>query len=257
VLEVGPDATPEQIRRAYKRLARRWHPDRNPNDPQAAERFREVAAAWAELSDPARRRRRRASPEDGALPEEFLGDLANAIDRAQTWLEMVVVPHYASRLRGRGAEMAAELWRDVPNLARPSWLVPHITRAGRRRARRWLREVSVEYGDHPRQATELVQLARGFRILVSPQALWSGGIRTSADLDDVVLRLLTLRYALVVGFRRVVPPRQDTEADWARALAAARRIDQQDRAWQLLWTGIYAGLAALLLFMFYSGFRRW
>ncbi|MFW6163631.1 MAG: J domain-containing protein, partial [Planctomycetota bacterium] len=39
-LGVPEDASPEQIRRAFRRLAKRWHPDRNPDDPQAVERFR-------------------------------------------------------------------------------------------------------------------------------------------------------------------------------------------------------------------------
>ena len=57
VLELDPTATSDDIRRAYRRLARALHPDANPGDAAAAERFRSVADAHALLSDPLRRAR--------------------------------------------------------------------------------------------------------------------------------------------------------------------------------------------------------
>ncbi len=57
VLEVSADATDEEIKRAYRRLARRWHPDANPDDPEAEARFKQIAAAYEVLSDPERRAR--------------------------------------------------------------------------------------------------------------------------------------------------------------------------------------------------------
>src|SRR5512139_3774703 len=46
----------EEIKRAYRRLARRWHPDINPGDRAAAVRFKLVADAYEILADPERRR---------------------------------------------------------------------------------------------------------------------------------------------------------------------------------------------------------
>lgn len=57
VLGVARDAPPEEIKRAYRRLAHRYHPDRNPGDRDAEERFKEVKAAYDILSDPERRAR--------------------------------------------------------------------------------------------------------------------------------------------------------------------------------------------------------
>lgn len=57
VLGVSRDASQEEIKRAFRVLARQWHPDANHDDPNAEERFREIAAAYEVLSDPDRRRR--------------------------------------------------------------------------------------------------------------------------------------------------------------------------------------------------------
>lgn len=56
ILEVSPGASPRQIQIAYRRLAKLHHPDANPGDPGAAERFKRISAAYRVLSDPAARR---------------------------------------------------------------------------------------------------------------------------------------------------------------------------------------------------------
>jgi molecular chaperone DnaJ len=55
-LGVARDASPEDIKSAFRRLARESHPDANPGDPAADSRFRRIAEAYEVLSDPARRR---------------------------------------------------------------------------------------------------------------------------------------------------------------------------------------------------------
>jgi molecular chaperone DnaJ len=56
VLGVSPQATDDEIKKAYRRLARECHPDANPEDPQSAERFKEISAAYESVRDPERRR---------------------------------------------------------------------------------------------------------------------------------------------------------------------------------------------------------
>jgi len=57
ILGLGPTASLPEVKRAYRRLARRFHPDINPGDHDAAERFKEILSAYETLSDPDRRRR--------------------------------------------------------------------------------------------------------------------------------------------------------------------------------------------------------
>src|SRR5690606_7700092 len=71
VLEVDEGASAEEVKKAYRRLARTYHPDRNPDDPEAEERFKAVQEAYEVLSDPQKRKaydRARRNPFAGYGP---------------------------------------------------------------------------------------------------------------------------------------------------------------------------------------------
>ncbi len=56
ILGVGRDADDKQLKKAFRKFARKYHPDLNPNDKAAEQRFKEVNEAYEILSDPAKRK---------------------------------------------------------------------------------------------------------------------------------------------------------------------------------------------------------
>ena len=72
VLEVNKNATDEEIKKAYRKLAKKYHPDANPdNKKEAEEKFKEVSEAYETLSDPQKRRMYDQFGHDG--PQGFGG----------------------------------------------------------------------------------------------------------------------------------------------------------------------------------------
>lgn len=55
-LGVAKDADADAVKKAYRKLARKWHPDQNPGDAKAEEKFKEIGEAYAVLSDPEQRK---------------------------------------------------------------------------------------------------------------------------------------------------------------------------------------------------------
>src|SRR5580765_223556 len=87
LLGLAPGATPADIKRAYRRLSRRYHPDINPGDKAAETLYRRIAEAYETLVDPERRRGYDSGTSPASAAEttfEFTGfDFSAAVHGAQ------------------------------------------------------------------------------------------------------------------------------------------------------------------------------
>ena len=82
ILNVKPTATEDEIKRSYRVLAKRYHPDVNPGDESAADRFADINEANAVLSDPTARAQYDAKLKEAAAPKPNPEDII-ARQRAQ------------------------------------------------------------------------------------------------------------------------------------------------------------------------------
>ena len=69
VLNLKPNATEAEIKRSYRVLAKRYHPDVNPNDAASADRFADIGEAYNVLSDPQQRAEYDAKLKEAAAPK--------------------------------------------------------------------------------------------------------------------------------------------------------------------------------------------
>jgi molecular chaperone DnaJ len=120
VLGVKRDAKPEEIKKAYRRLARKYHPDINPGDRAAEALFRRIVEAYETLIDPDRRRRydenggRLTAVADPALSFDGF-DFSVVADgpQAATFSELFADVFQPSASRQEGPEPGADLHATV------------------------------------------------------------------------------------------------------------------------------------------------
>ncbi len=87
LLGLDPESDDQQLKRAFRREARRWHPDLNGNDPVAEERFKLVNEAYAVLSDP---RRRSAWERGEAAQRQHHDPFASGFPSFEDYLDVVL-----------------------------------------------------------------------------------------------------------------------------------------------------------------------
>ncbi|MGV3517952.1 DnaJ C-terminal domain-containing protein [Luteitalea sp.] len=120
LLGLDRDASEAQVRRAYRRLARRWHPDLNPGNAEAAQRYAAITAAFETLVDPVRRRSYDASgamaPPPAAAPASFAGfDFSLAVHGAQasTFGDLFVDVFRQAATGGSGSLRGADVHAEI------------------------------------------------------------------------------------------------------------------------------------------------
>lgn len=110
ILGVARDASQEDIRSAYRRLARRHHPDTNAGDAASEERFKQVTEAYEVLADPARRQRYDMFGDARGESQFGFGDLG---DIMETFFGGASPFGTGARSRRRGPERGEDLVFDV------------------------------------------------------------------------------------------------------------------------------------------------
>src|SRR6478735_5698673 len=85
VLGVNKNATEEEIKKAYRKLARKFHPDLNPNDKEANKKFQQINEANEVLSDPVKRKKYDAYGENWQHAEQYEQAKQSRSQSSQNW----------------------------------------------------------------------------------------------------------------------------------------------------------------------------
>jgi hypothetical protein len=223
-LGLPPDASPEDIKRAWRKTARETHPDLNPGDPDAARRFTEAEAAHALLADPARREGAAlydaAARARGGPDEDWFDACAWMAESHLIHLRRDTFPRYAAWHRGGPSLVAALAHAAERGIAEGA---PDVTPT--RWARLWARytwrrvDLVVEDGySFGRGPVGIVTKGSRVQIYLFPRVLWDQGVRDDEAVRRVVVRSVDAGVAtaalIVLGLRPDPSPPADADRRW-------------------------------------------
>jgi len=120
VLEVSRTASPEEIKKAYRRKAIKYHPDRNQGDSEAEARFKEAAEAYEILSDPAKRERYDQFGHAGVSGEAMHDFSHMGVEDIFSMFDDIFAGMGMGRRgggRGRGADLQAQVELELAEVA--------------------------------------------------------------------------------------------------------------------------------------------
>jgi molecular chaperone DnaJ len=137
VLGVAPDATQDEIKKAYRQLARKYHPDKNPGNAEAESKFKDAAEAYRVLGDADLRaeydglERGPAPQAEGAAGDDLFGDLfgtnrSKAKDRAKSAPRPEKKKRSHDRYEERGEDFKVDVTLELTEAALGCEKVVHV-----------------------------------------------------------------------------------------------------------------------------------
>jgi len=121
ILGVSRESSEDDIRRKYRKLAMQYHPDRNPNDPGAENRFKEIAEAYGVLTDPVKKRSYDAARATGSTWSENGGAGGFNYSQEDILRDLFRDPRFQQMFQGLLREFQRSGFRANPSFVRKSF----------------------------------------------------------------------------------------------------------------------------------------
>ncbi len=121
ILGVTPESDDEQIRSQYRKLAMQCHPDRNPDDPQAEEKFKEIAEAYGVLTDPQKRSQYDAARAAGVNWQHDAGQGGFSYSQEDILRDLFRDPRFQAMFQGLLQEFQRSGFRSSSRFVRQSF----------------------------------------------------------------------------------------------------------------------------------------
>lgn len=230
LLELEPGASGDEIKKAWRRLARRHHPDLNPDDPDAAARFQAIQEAYEALTSG---RAAAPSASDGPLPDpDWVDSVRWMAEVRRQEVMRDILPRFVAAYGTRSALVWA--LRAATDLQRVAAALPA------HRPQRFVRRLPLDlFVDEEPDAWRMAALHRQasgrIALVLYAAPLWRQRPPDEDGLRTLVFSAVDHGIAAAVAAamrRELVPPTLEA------AQANDRREVAQDRLWRAVWLGI-------------------